>query len=98
MGIGWAAINVNSYPMVVEMCKADEIGKYTGMYYTFSMAAQVFTPVFSGYLLEHISYKTLFPYSFIFSGLAFATMLMVKHGDTRPCKKGSILENFDVDD
>ena len=98
VGIGWAAINVNSYPMVVEMCKADEIGKYTGMYYTFSMAAQVFTPVFSGYLLEHISYKTLFPYSFIFSGLAFATMLMVKHGDTRPCKKSSILENFDVDD
>ena len=98
VGIGWAAINVNSYPMVVEMCKADEIGKYTGMYYTFSMAAQVFTPIFSGYLLEHISYKTLFPYSFIFSGLAFVTMLMVKHGDTRPCKKSSILENFDIDD
>ena len=98
VGIGWAAINVNSYPMVVEMCKADEIGKYTGMYYTFSMAAQVFTPIFSGYLLEHISYKTLFPYSFIFSGLAFGTMLMVKHGDTRPCKKGCILENFDIDD
>ncbi|MBO4911919.1 MAG: MFS transporter [Butyrivibrio sp.] len=98
VGIGWAAINVNSYPMVVEMCKAGEIGKYTGTYYTFSMAAQVFTPVFSGYLLEHISYKTLFPYAFIFSALAFLTMLMVKHGDTRPVKKGNILENFDVDD
>ena len=60
VGIGWAAINVNSYPMVVEMCKADEIGKYTGMYYTFSMAAQVFTPIFSGYLLEHISFAEVF--------------------------------------
>jgi len=98
VGIGWAAINVNSYPMVVEMCKAGEIGKYTGTYYTFSMAAQVFTPVFSGYLLEHISYRTLFPYAFIFSALAFLTMLMVKHGDSRPDKKGNILENFDVDD
>ena len=98
VGIGWAAINVNSYPMVVEMCKAGEIGKYTGTYYTFSMAAQVFTPVFSGYLLEHISYKTLFPYAFIFSALAFLTMLMVKHGDARPDMKGNILENFDVDD
>lgn len=98
VGIGWAAINVNSYPMVVEMCKAGEIGKYTGTYYTFSMAAQVFTPVFSGYLLEHISYKTLFPYAFIFSGLAFVTMLMVKHGDSRPDKKDKILENYDVDD
>ena len=84
--------------MVVEMCKAGEIGKYTGTYYTFSMAAQVFTPVFSGYLLEHISYKTLFPYAFIFSVLAFLTMLLVKHGDARPDMKGNILENFDVDD
>ncbi|MBO4458366.1 MAG: MFS transporter [Butyrivibrio sp.] len=98
VGVGWAAINVNSYPMVVEMCKTGEIGKYTGTYYTFSMAAQVFTPVFSGYLLEHISYRTLFPYAFIFSGLAFFTMLMVKHGDTRPDMKGKLLENFDVDD
>ena len=98
VGIGWAAINVNSYPMVVEMSKAGDIGKFTGTYYTFSMAAQVFTPIFSGFLLEHVSYKTLFPYAFIFSALAFVTMLMVKHGDVKPPKKDSILENFDVDD
>lgn len=98
VGIGWAAINVNSYPMVVEMSKAGDIGKFTGTYYTFSMAAQVFTPIFSGFLLEHVSYKTLFPYAFIFSALAFGTMIMVKHGDTRPDKKKSMLEHFDVDD
>lgn len=98
VGIGWAAINVNSYPMVVEMSKAGDIGKFTGTYYTFSMAAQVFTPIFSGFLLEHVSYKTLFPYAFIFSALAFVTMLMVKHGDVKPPKKENILENFDVDD
>jgi Na+/melibiose symporter-like transporter len=98
VGIGWASINVNSYPMVVEMSKAGDIGKYTGTYYTFSMAAQVFTPIFSGFLLENISYRTLFPYAFIFSALAFVTMLMVKHGDVKPPRKDSILENFDVDD
>ncbi len=98
VGIGWASINVNSYPMVVEMSKAGDIGKYTGTYYTFSMAAQVFTPIFSGFLLEHVSYKTLFPYAFIFSALAFVTMLMVKHGDVKPPKKSTILEHFDVDD
>lgn len=98
VGIGWAAINVNSYPMVVEMSKSGDIGKFTGTYYTFSMAAQVFTPVFSGFLLEYVSYKTLFPYAFFFSAMAFLTMLMVKHGDTRPAKKKSVLENFDVDD
>ncbi|WP_029231053.1 MFS transporter [Butyrivibrio sp. VCB2006] len=98
VGIGWAAINVNSYPMVVEMSKAGDIGKFTGTYYTFSMAAQVFTPIFSGFLLEHISYRTLFPYAFVFSALAFCSMLMVKHGDVKPPKKEKIIENFDVDD
>ncbi len=98
IGIGWAAINVNSYPMVVEMAKSGDIGKYTGTYYTFSMAAQVFTPIFSGFLLEHVSYRTLFPYAVIFSALAFVTMTQVRHGDSRPELKKSALENFDVDD
>lgn len=98
IGFGWAAINVNSYPMVVEMSRAGDIGKFTGTYYTFSMAAQVFTPIFSGFLLEYVSYRTLFPYAFVFSTLAFITMLMVHHGDSRPVPSKSRLENFDVDD
>ncbi|MDR7869262.1 MAG: MFS transporter [Tissierellaceae bacterium] len=97
-GFGWAAINVNSYPMVVEMSKSGDIGKYTGLYYSFSMAAQVFTPVFSGFLLENISYRTLFSYAVVFSLLSLCTMLFVKHGDSKPPKKGSTLENFDFDD
>ena len=98
IGVGWAAINVNSYPMIVEMSKGCDIGKFTGTYYTFSMTAQIFTPVLSGFLLETVSYRTLFPYAFIFSVLAFCTMTQVQHGDARPDKKKSVLENFDVDD
>ncbi len=96
-GVGWAAINVNSYPMVVEMSKSSDVGKYTGLYYTFSMAAQVFTPILSGALLENISYRTLFPYSLIFSLLSLCTMSMVRHGDSKPPKKSSALEHFAVD-
>lgn len=98
IGIAWAAINVNSYPMIVEMSKGCDIGKFTGTYYTFSMTAQIFTPVLSGFLLEKVSYRTLFPYAMVFSVLAFLTMTQVHHGDARPDKKKSILENFDVDD
>lgn len=97
VGVAWASINVNSYPMVVEMCKGSDIGKFTGMYYTFSMAAQVLTPVLSGAFLEHVGYWTLFPYAAVFSALAFLTMLMVKHGDSKPVARGK-LEAFDVDD
>ena len=98
IGFAWASIGVNSYPMVVEMASAGDVGKYTGLYYTFSMTAQVITPILSGFLLEHVSYRTLFPYSVIFAILAFCTMSQVKHGDSKPQKKKSMLENFDVDD
>ena len=98
IGFAWAAINVNSLPMVVEISAAGDVGKYTGLYYTFSMSAQVITPILSGFLLEHISYRTLFPYAVVFSTLSFCTMMMVKHGDVKPVKKQSVLENFDVED
>lgn len=98
IGIAWASINVNSYPMIVAMSKGADIGKFTGTYYTFSMAAQIMTPILSGILLENVSYTTLFPYAFGFSILAFLTMTQVRHGDVKPAKKESILENFDVED
>ena len=98
IGFAWAAIGVNSYPMVVEISTAGDVGKYTGYYYTFSMAAQVVTPILSGFLLEHVSYRTLFPYAVFFTVLAFCTMSMVKHGDSKPVPKKSMLENLDVDD
>lgn len=98
IGVGWAAINVNSYPMIVAMSQGSDIGKFTGTYYTFSMAAQIFTPIFSGFLLENVSYRTLFPYALVFALAAFLTMTQVRHGDVKPMKKQSILDNFDVED
>lgn len=98
VGIAWAAINVNSLPMVVEMCSSADVGKFTGYYYTFSMAAQTITPVVAGFLLSNISYKSLFPYATVFVALSFVTMCFVKHGDTKPVGKKSLLENFDIED
>ena len=98
IGFAWAAIGVNSYPMVVEMASAGDVGKYTGLYYTFSMSAQVVTPILSGALLEYVSYRTLFPYAVVFCILAIITMSQVKHGDSKPAQKKSALENFDIDD
>ena len=98
VGAGWAAINVNSYPMVVEMAKGSDVGKYTGYYYTFSMAAQILTPILSGALLEFVGYRTLFPYAAFFMALAFCTMLMVKHGDSRPIPPEDKLEILDAGD
>lgn len=97
-GFGWASINVNSYPMVVEMSKGSDVGKYTGYYYSFSMAAQIVTPILSGFLMTYMSYSILFPYAFIFSIASFVMMWNVKHGDSKPMKKTSAIEHFDVED
>ncbi len=96
-GMGWAFINVNSYPMVVELSKGSDVGKYTGYYYTVSMASQIFTPVLSNILMEYIGYRTLFPYATFFVLLSFVTMLLVKHGDAKPVAKRG-LEALDADD
>ena len=97
VGLAWASINVNSLPMVVEMCKGSEVGKFTGLYYTFSMSAQIITPIVAGWLLRNVSYRALFPYAAVFVFASFLTMGFVRHGDNKiPAKKG--LEAYDVED
>lgn len=98
VGFAWASIGVNSYPMVVEISRAGDVGKYTGYYYTFSMAGQIITPILSGQLLEHIGYHTLFPYAAVMVLIALCTMLFVRHGDSKPAKAASTLETFNSED
>lgn len=83
MGMGWAFINVNSLPMLVEMSHHSDVGKYTGMYYTASMAAQIVTPILSGFLMQSLGFKILFSYALIFSLLSLGTMSVVQHGDSK---------------
>ena len=98
LGAAWAMINVNSYPMVVEISKSGDVGKYTGYYYTFSMAAQIVTPIVSGWLLEHVGYYTLLPYAAVMVALSFVTISLTRHGDSRPQPPRSRLEAFDAGD
>lgn len=98
VGVAWAMINVNSYPMVVEISKSGDLGKYTGYYYTFSMAAQIITPILSGLLLEHVGYQTLMPYATVMVAISFVTISLARHGDNKPEPPKSKLEAFDVGD
>ena len=90
-GIGWATINVNSFPMVVELARGGDVGKYTGYYYTASMAAQVVAPIFSGWLYELLGMRSVFfVFGAIFVALSFVTMFFVKHGDAKPERQGAL--------
>ena len=97
-GIGWATINVNSFPMVVELAKGGDVGKYTGFYYTASMAAQIVTPILSGFLIDNIGWGIFFPYAAFFAGMAFVTMFFVKHGDAKPEVQGALESLGGADD
>ena len=98
MGLAWAAINVNSLPMVVEMCRYSDVGKFPGYYYTASMLAQVVTPVLAGSLMKSIGYRILFPYAAFFVALSFVTMCFVRHGDSKADAKKGLAAFEDMDD
>ena len=86
LGIGWALINVNSYPMMVEMSSSGNIGKYTGYYYTASMLAQSFTPILMGAIIAFvpsITLRHLFLYSTIMAVLAFVVIFLFKENKNK---------------
>ncbi len=90
-GIGWATINVNSFPMVVELAKGGDVGKYTGYYYTASMAAQIVAPNLSGILYDVFGMRNVFfVFGAVFVALSFVTMFFVKHGDAKAEKQGAL--------
>ena len=98
-GIGWATINVNSFPMVVELARGGDVGKYTGYYYTASMAAQVVAPIISGWLYELLGMRVVFfVFGSIFVALSFVTMFFVKHGDAKPEKQDALEALAGADD
>lgn len=80
-GIGWAMVNVNSLPMVVDMTTEEKLGGYTGLYYFFSQAANLVAPPLAGAFLDVIGYKTLLPFAVAFFLIATITMQFVKRGD-----------------
>ena len=98
-GIGWATINVNSFPMVVELAKGGEVGKYTGYYYTASMAAQIVAPILSGMLYDAFGMRaTFFSFGTVFVVFSFITMFFVKHGDAKAEKQGALEALAGADD
>lgn len=98
IGFAQASVTVNTFPMVWEISRLGNVGKYTGYYYTCSMAAQTVTPILSGYLMQWFGYGVLFPYALVMVLCAIIPICFAKHGDTKPRPKANKLESFDVDD
>ena len=97
-GVGWAFINISSYPMVVEMSDKNSVGKYTGLYYTSSMLAQSITPICVGFLMDALGYESMFAYATGFMILALIVFLFIKSTHKPLDDNKSGFENFDIGD
>ncbi|MCS7174153.1 SLC45 family MFS transporter [Pseudothermotoga sp.] len=80
-GVGWALVNVNSLPMVVDMTKIEKVGGYTGLYYFFSMAANIVAPPLAGAFIDLTGYRSLFIFSITFLLISYTTVSLVKRGE-----------------
>ena len=85
-GMGWALVNINSLPMVVDIAvSAADLGTYTGMYYIASQLAAVVGPIVNGYIvrLGGGDYNLIFLATPAFFVLAILCMLGVTKGEAK---------------
>lgn len=85
-GVGWALVNINSLPMVVDIAASDaDLGVYTGLYYIASQLAAVAGPAINGYIVEWGGgdYNLIFIVTPAFFLLAILCMLGVTKGEAK---------------
>lgn len=82
-GIGWAFININSLPMIVDLTSAARIGTYTGLYYLFSTLSAIVGPNVNGWAIQLTgnNYNIIMILAPVFFAIAFVMMLGVRRGE-----------------
>ena len=82
-GIGWAFVNINSLPMVVELTTAARLGTFTGLYYLFSTLSAIVGPNMNGWAIQFTgnNYNMIMLIAPFFLLTAFVLMLGVRRGE-----------------
>jgi maltose/moltooligosaccharide transporter len=82
-GIGWALVNINSLPMVVDLTSAARIGTFTGLYYLFSTLSAIIGPNVNGWAINLTGddYNIIMIIAPVFMGIALWLMLGVRRGE-----------------
>lgn len=84
-GLGWALININSLPMVVDLTDESKVGTYTGLYYLFSTFAAIAGPIVNGFIIQLTgnNYNIIMLIAPAFLLVALGLMLSVRRGEAR---------------
>ncbi|MEW6402678.1 MAG: MFS transporter [Chloroflexota bacterium] len=82
-GIGWAFVNINSLPMIVDLTSAARIGTFTGLYYLFSTFSAIVGPNVNGWAIQLSggNYNIIMIIAPVFMLIALSLMLGVKRGE-----------------
>ena len=82
-GLGWALININSLPVVVDLTDATQIGTFTGLYYLFSTMAAIAGPNINGWIVKLTgnNYSSIFIIGPIFMIAALVMILGLRSGE-----------------
>ncbi|MBR0033943.1 MAG: MFS transporter [Bacilli bacterium] len=78
VGLGSSLIHICSFPLVVDYCTSDKLGRFTSLYYTASMLAQSVTPIAIGLIFRATSWIALPIYSASLMVLAGVVFFFVK--------------------
>ena len=81
LGVALGGVDLCVYTMLLEVVDANSVGRYSGYYYTVSMAAQVATPILSGMVMD-VAPHLLFGYIMLMGVFLLVAMSLAKHGDT----------------
>jgi MFS family permease len=84
-GIGWALININSLPMVVDLVEDARIGTYTGLYYLFATLAAIAGPNVNGWVIQLTgnNYNSVMVVGPIFMACALILIWGVRRGEAK---------------
>ena len=82
-GIGWAFVNINSLPMVVELTTAARLGTFTGLYYLFATLSAIIGPNVNGWAIQLSgnNYNVIMLIAPFFMLTALVLMLGVRRGE-----------------
>jgi maltose/moltooligosaccharide transporter len=85
-GLGWALINVNTLPMVIDTSEDQRLlGTYTGLYYLASQVGAAFAPLLMGGVIDLFggNFRTIFLSGPAFFVLGLMAMTLVTRGEAR---------------
>lgn len=84
-GLGWALININSLPVVVDLTDVTQIGTFTGLYYLFSTMAAIAGPNINGWIVKLTgnNYASIFIIGPIFMLAALIMILGLRAGEAK---------------